>query len=512
MHKKRWHILLIDDNPDDRADLRQMLLRGAARRYRFTEVELGAEGLRTIFEMQDDPFDCVLLDYYLPDMNAIDVLTALRNSSNFVSCPVIVVTGSDFEDGQKLLQAGAQDYISKNWISPQALTRAVENAIDRYALQVDFAAAKKLLRLSEQLHSLSFELAPTGISYVGLDGRFVKVNSKMCQITGYSPDELLKMVVSDLTHPDDLMHDCELLTAFRCSSMLNYENKKRYIRKDGSIRWVDVKACMVSDSEGRAIHSIDISQDITDQKYAELNSIKAQSAAESANLAKSEFLSRMSHELRTPLNSILGYAQLLEVGSPALTDTQHERIKPIIKAGWYLLKLIEEILDLSVIESGKIPLSMESLLLIDMMSECQSMVETLAVKRGIRMNFIHFDNTWLVYADRVRLKQVMLNLLSNAVKYNSVHGVVKVSCTRDSKHLCISIKDNGFGLSPEKLAQLFQQFNRLGQETGSEQGTGIGLVVSKQLVELMGGNMSVTSTVGLGSEFCITFRHPMGAI
>ena len=210
----------------------------------------------------------------------------------------------------------------------------------------------------------------------------------------------------------------------------------------------------------------------------------------------------MSHELRSPLNAILGFAQLMESTSPSPTAAQAGRIAQILQAGWYLLKLINEILDLAGIESGQVSLSLESVSLSEVMSECQAMMEPQAQQRGIRMTFPRFDNPIFVSADRTRLKQIVINLLSNAIKYNKEQGTVVVDCTTSTPgRTRISVKDTGAGLSPEKLAQLFQPFNRLGQEAGGVAGTGIGLVVTKRLAELMGGVLGVESTAGAGSVF-----------
>jgi CheY-like chemotaxis protein len=212
----------------------------------------------------------------------------------------------------------------------------------------------------------------------------------------------------------------------------------------------------------------------------------------------------MSHELRTPLNAILGFAQLMESGSPLPTPSQKKSIDQILKAGWYLLDLINEILDLAQIESGKLSLSLEPTLLAEVMHECQAMIEPQAQKRGIQVTFPRFEVRHFVNADRTRVKQVLINLLSNAIKYNNVDGTVVVGCIANAPgRIRISVEDSGEGLSPDKVAQLFQPFNRLGQEASTEEGTGIGLVVAKRLVESMGGAIGVESTVGKGSLFWI---------
>ena len=229
---------------------------------------------------------------------------------------------------------------------------------------------------------------------------------------------------------------------------------------------------------------------------------RAKAAAEKANLAKSDFLSSMSHELRSPLNAILGFAQLMETDAEKPTPLQAARISQILQAGWHLLNLINEVLDLAVVESGKVSLSREAVSLADVLVECRTMMEPQARKRGIAMTFPRFENPIFVRADMTRLKQIVINLLSNAIKYNSREGAVVVECTVSApERIRISVRDTGEGLSPEKLAQLFQPFNRLGQEAGGVAGTGIGLVVTKRLAELMDGAIGVESTPGKGSVF-----------
>jgi PAS domain S-box-containing protein len=239
---------------------------------------------------------------------------------------------------------------------------------------------------------------------------------------------------------------------------------------------------------------------------------KAKTIAEKANLAKSDFLSSMSHELRSPLNAILGFAQLMESDSPPPTPAQKESIDQILHAGWFLLDLINEILDLAAVESGRLSLSLEQISLPEVLTECQEMIEPQAQKRSIEMTFPAFTAPCFIKADRTRLKQVLINLLSNAIKYNRDGGSVIVECAETpTGHIRINVKDTGAGLSPEMLAQLFQAFNRLGKEATAEEGTGIGLVVSKRLVELMQGKIGAASTVGEGSVFWIELIHDTDA-
>lgn len=292
--------------------------------------------------------------------------------------------------------------------------------------------------------------------------------------------------------------------AFKASRGIEDIYELTYVRKDGSRFPAIVSITALRDPRGAIIGYLLIGTHNSVRARVELELNSARAVAEQANLAKSEFLSSMSHELRTPLSAILGFAQLIESGLPAPTSSQKRSVDQILKAGWYLLDLINEILDLALIESGKLSLSLEPISLTEVMRESQAMIESQAQQRGISLSFPQFDTPYFVKADRTRVKQVLINLLSNAIKYNKERGTVLVDCiASEAGRVRIRVKDTGEGLTADQLAQLFQPFNRLGQESNAEKGTGIGLVVCKRLVELMGGTIDVCSTVGQGSVFAI---------
>jgi signal transduction histidine kinase/CheY-like chemotaxis protein len=337
------------------------------------------------------------------------------------------------------------------------------------------------------------------------------------RMLGYTALEVVnKINPSDIHDPEEVRARAQALSlelatpitpgfealAFKASRGIEDIYELTYICKDGSRFPAIVSITALRDDYGAIIGYLLIGTDNSVRKQVELELNKARAGAEKANLAKSDFLSNMSHELRTPLSAILGFAQLMESGSPSPTTSQKRSIDQILKAGWYLLELINEILDLALIESGKLPLSLEPTSLTEVMRECHAMIESQALKRDIRMAFPEFEVRHYVEADRTRLKQVLINLLSNAVKYNRPGGSVVVSYTTSSTgRIRISVSDTGEGLTPDELTQLFQPFNRLGKESGIEEGTGIGLMVSKQLVELMQGRIGVESTIGVGSVF-----------
>jgi signal transduction histidine kinase/CheY-like chemotaxis protein len=276
------------------------------------------------------------------------------------------------------------------------------------------------------------------------------------------------------------------------------------VRKDGSTFWANVVCTAIRDETGNLRGFAKLIRDLTASRQVEMQIAIVKSTAEKAGIATADFLTGMSHELRNSLNALLGFAQLLESESPPPTPSQKESIAKIVQAGWYLMELVNEILDLAMIESGRSSWSLEPMSLADVLHECRAAIEPQAQKSGIRMTFPEVDSQCFIKADRTRVKQVLMNLLSNAIKYNQMGGSVVVECSASAQQrIRISVTDTGAGLAPEQLAQLFRPFSRVGQETSAATGAGIGLVVTKRLVELMGGAIGVASTVGEGSVFWI---------
>jgi PAS domain S-box-containing protein len=760
-----WRILLVDDDPDYRADLRRMLLCGSERAYVFVEAGLGWECLAATREAADRPFACIFLDYCLPDMDGVDVLRELRDEAGGQPCPIIVLTGSDRKVGPGVVREGAQDYMGKDGLTPEILTRGLENAVERFALlnerlraQADLreseyryrhlfdsidegfcvieliyadggrpvdwlylevnpgferhsgmsavvgkriseiipdlepswfelygrvAATRQPVRFQQQVRELSdrwvdlyvmplggsgsgkvavlfkditarmrseadlrlseerfrttLDNVVIGIANLAPDGRWLRFNPAVCRMTGYSATELSGRTLADITYCDDRVEVESQIGRLLSGECAHFTTDMRVVRSDGRLVWsslslsarrdesgntldlivaledVSVKKAALEelerqqrfierltdvmpntlhlydldqrrevwvnrhiglslgysadaiarsgarflqlhmeppefngltahfertaasannevveheyrvrghdgrwrwfrnadtvfrrDPDGRARELVGTASDVTERKRSEAALHGALNAAEDANRAKSDFLSSMSHELRSPLNAVLGFAQLMDSGKPPLTPAQRESIDQILKAGWFLLELINEILDLSKIEAGRVSITAEPLSLADVLRDCEALVETQARGAHIRVTFSDLTHPCRVMADRVRLKQVFVNLLSNAIKYNRTGGSVRVTCHPASAGwLRVSFEDTGAGLTPRQIAGLFRPFDRLGQERGPIEGTGVGLVVSKRLTELMGGSIGAESIVGTGSVFWV---------
>ncbi|WP_343630908.1 CHASE domain-containing protein [Roseateles sp.] len=370
----------------------------------------------------------------------------------------------------------------------------------RVARRVEEATHR--LRDSEERFRAIVENAPVGVMSTDLRARPQEINPYFSQLLGIPSEKLKERSVMAFTHPDDRAEDNRLGLALIRGELDRYSRIKRYIGGDGQVITVRSTVNLLRDPQGRPFRLLGIVEDIGEQlRLAELE--REHEAEIAANKAKNEFLSRMSHELRTPLNAMLGFSQLLETDQErALSQRQLGWVAQIQQSGWHLLAMIDDTLDLSRLEVGQLRVRMGDHALAPIVADSLAMVETQRQRRRVAIEVDLAPEIDLVRADATRLKQVLTNLLSNAVKYNHEGGQVWLRARRTGAGTIeLSVTDTGPGLSPAQQAQLFQPFNRLGREGGGIEGTGIGLVITQRLLDLMGSRLSVSSTEGAGATF-----------
>jgi PAS domain S-box-containing protein len=337
------------------------------------------------------------------------------------------------------------------------------------------------------------------------DDTVTYVSPNIEHILGYTPAEVVGApgFWPSHIHPDHRQEFMEKRRRLQQERANLFEYDLPVLHKNGTYRWMYNLTRYEYDERGTAVRALHYGLDVTDRKSVEEAVRLAKEEAERANQAKSDFLSRMSHELRTPLNAILGFAQLLEM--EPLSPESRESLEHIVKGGQHLLQLINEVLDIATMESGRMSLSLEPVPLSEVVKESLDLVTPLAAQHGVTLDLSAPPGADLhVMADRQRLKQVVLNLLSNGIKYNRQGGRLDVSFDESPDgRVRLRVRDTGHGIPPEKLRRLFAPFERLGRERVGVDGAGIGLALSKGLVELMGGTIGVDSQVGEGSTFWV---------
>ena len=384
------------------------------------------------------------------------------------------------------------------------------------AVRIDAARmqAEASLRQSEFEMRSTFEMAAVGMAHMSADGRFLRVNSQLADSLGLQEAALMGQTLAQFTHPDDREVLCQQFEQLVAGDVPRLSMQMRGLHAAGDDLLFSLCATQVCDASGKSGFVVAVIEDITARKKAETAMLAAQSA-ERANMAKTQFLSHMSHELRTPLNSVVGFSQLLQLDrSPPLSATQQAHARQIESAGSHLLSMINDLLDLSRIESGTVSISLESVDVRQSIDEAISLVSKATADARLRVDVLLPEGVMAerVEADRVRLRQVLVNLLSNAIKYNRPGGSVCVLVGPGAldDELAIEVKDTGHGMSPEQMGHLFDPFNRLGAERSHIEGTGIGLMITRGLIELMGGQLKVSSEAGVGSSFTIVLKLPAG--
>lgn len=482
------------------------------------EITMVSPSVYSLFGYRpEEVFGKKLSDYYVEEDGRDKFIAALTKNNGRVSAYEAPMRRKDGQIIWVATNAFVKTDAAGNFLGVEGMTRditAQRNAKEILELRVqqrtrelshkvtELEKLQKELQTSEQRFHTLFDSAVDIFLLHDVDGNLIDINNQTCKSLGYSRQELLQLKIDDLDigpNPvplSELANDLAKGKTFRTDSVLR--------RKDGSSFPVEINLGLL-EKENQPLF-LALLRDMTDRKLAELQILAAKEEAEYASQTKTEFLSRMSHELRTPMNAIIGFSELLESDPDnPLNPSQSDNVTEILNAARHLLELINEILDLARIESGRTLVNMGLLQLDEIIEECITLIQPLAFERGITIiNNTNSCSSKNIEADNTRLKQVILNLLSNAIKYNKEYGMITLDCAQVNEHtLRLIIADTGSGLSEQQIATLFQPFERFEAENNGIEGSGIGLVISKHLVELMGGQIGVESQPGQGSRFWI---------
>lgn len=391
------------------------------------------------------------------------------------------------------------------WDALDRPVRFVGSLVDITELKL----TEQALRASEARFRGTFENAAVGIVHCDLEGRFLRVNQRLCDIVGYERESLLNRRFHEIADQDFLAASADKLRRVREGQLSHYSEEMPLFRRDGLRVWVSVSVALQRDPGGRAVHTIAILQDISARKALEDTVRIAKEAAESANRAKDQFLANISHELRTPLNGILGYAQILRRDA-AMTERQLASLGVIEQSGEHLLMLINDLLDFARIEAGKLELNVTDVPLGPFLRVIAEMVSVRADQKQLTLNYeVPANLSKVIRVDEKRLRQVLLNLLANAVKFTDRGEVTLAVRMIADARMRFEVRDTGVGVSPDRLEAIFQPFEQAGDFTRRTGGVGLGLAISRQLVRMMGGEIKVVSVVGQGSMFWFELDAPV---
>ena len=515
-------------------------------------VTLAPDGEQGLALHHDHPFDLLLIDNSLPGSSGLNIIRDLGSQPS--PPPMIMVTGTgDEKIAVKAMKLGASDYIVKDVDGRylELLSTVIEEALFRKRLAMEKEAAVTALTQSEQRLKQNLTQLQDIVKGTGSDTGEIffrslvrhlasALNARYSfigELVGEAHDTIQVLAVwSGEEFGENFQYP---LADTPCANVVGrqacyYPHRvKQKFPKDVLLTQMNIECYLgvpLFDSSGAPLGLLSVmhDQELIDPKNAqsilsifasraeaeierqrvEQDLIAAKIAPEKANQAKSEFLSRMSHELRTPMNAILGFGQLLKMDPhESLSKEDQKSVDFILEAGKHLMNLIDEVLDLSRIESGKLQLTIERVQVDQITEEVLNMILPLAEKQGIRINnHISKIPGLQVLADRLRFKQVMFNLLSNAIKYNRAQGTITLEAEHTARGTVrLHIADTGLGIAREKQKDLFEPFNRLDAQSSEIQGTGIGLAITKRLMALMNGSIEVESTLGKGSRFSVEF-------
>ena len=509
--RQSCRVLIVDDNPDDRASMRQMLLLKSERQYVFAEAERGDVALQMLRNTRGEregpcPFDCILLDFNLPDMNALEVLTALRGSNSLPPCPTVVITGWDGvsrEDGARLLRAGAQDYIGKSWTTADGLNRSLENSIERFEILARQHVVETALRESEERYRSLFdslneclyviESVEAGLN-APVDFRYVSFNPAFraqSDIPGEIGQTVRQLVPQE---SEEWFATCDGV----CRTGVPVRFERAALNAD---RVLELYAFRLGGADSRRVAII--FWDITARKQSE-RKLRAQAdALADADLRKNEFLAMLSHELRNPLAPLLSAVQILNFQQGA-EPRNAQAVQIIERQVGQLTRLVEDLLDVSRFTTGKFQLRLDACTIQQIVERAVATTQSLFLHRTHSLTVSLPARDLPLHADAARLEQVLVNLLHNAVKYTDAGGRIWLAVEEHDHMAVVRVRDTGIGIAPELLPRIFDLFSQAEQSLDrSEGGLGVGLCLVRRLVEQHHGSIEVISTVGHGSEFVV---------
>lgn len=494
-----YRVLLVDDDKD------QLKVHAQWLREEGMEVRECSDPLEVLYVLRDFAADALVLDLYMPQCSGYELAAIVRDEFSTQEIPIIYLSA----ETNALLQSQVLDRGGEHFLSKPVKAHQLAMVVGMHARRYrDRQRQQQILRAaqySQQRQQQALD-AHAIVSMTDAKGAITYVNRKFCEISGYGADELLgrnhRMLKSN-AHPASLYE--EMWRTIQAGRI--WEGELCNQRHDASLYWVKSTLVPFMDEQGKPYQYIAIRTDITANKRAEENMAVAQRQAEQASQSKSAFLAGMSHELRTPLNAMLGFAQLL-AREPEMTERARDSIQEIEQAGRHLLWLVNDLIDLARIESGSMVMSIEAIPVASVIEESLRMVEHMARKYGIdRVSRGECEAGMQVLSDYVRLRQVVINLLSNAIKYNRPGGEVRIWAQAQPENRCrILVSDSGQGIPYEKQARVFEAFERLGEEHGLIEGVGIGLSITRRIVEAMGGTVGFESVPGRGSTFWVEFE------
>ena len=451
--------------------------------------------------------DVILSDHRLPQFDSVRALARLRERG--LDVPFLIVSGLIGQDlAVELLEQGAADFVLKDRLA--LLGPAVLRALERKRLRVEKQLAEQRLLASERRFRALIEHGSDGIVLFSPEAEILYSSPSSLRILGYTPEELVGRNVFDMMHPEDLASAHTQFNRLRMSPGGGVLGTRRVLHKDGSWRWLDwFGTNLLAEPDVRAI--VINYRDITERKQFE-KTLRENTAELEAAKAKDRFLATISHELRTPLNAIIGFTGTLLMKLPGpLNANQEKQLKVIQTSSRHLLALINDMLDLAKIDSGKVQITPECVVCQSVVQEVVAALSPLAESKGLELLTEVPTIEITLQSDHRALTQILLNLTNNALKFTD-KGRVAVALERIQDDGCswiaFRVTDTGVGIRPEDQARLFQAFERLGTPaTARQEGTGLGLHISQKLAHLLGGEIKVTSASGQGSTFTLLLKE-----